>query len=335
MKYPVLALAALVAVGVSLPGTAAPVASAQQARTLHLATLAPRGSKWMRVFDAWSGSLKKATQGKLALSVEPGSASVDDRAFVRRMKAGRLDGATLAASGLSETVPEALVLAVPGLPDDPAALDKARKALDAKFQAAFEAKGYHLLGWADLGQARLFSNGKPVRTPDDLEAMKPWSRSDDVVFPAVLAAAGARPVQLPLEQVQPALKKGRVNVVPASALAAVGTGWYSDLGYVTADPLWTLVGATVVRKDVYASLPADQRAALDDTATKAHALLRKVMRSEDQSAYRTLTGRGIQATKLGNRAAWSAVARKAQARLAGRYFPASLLAQVKRAAGAR
>lgn len=335
LSWPSLAaFAVFAALSVLVSGSGPSPAVAQQSRTLHLATLAPRGSKWMRVFDAWNATLKQTTGGRLSLRVDPGGASVNDRDFVRNMKAGKLDGATLATTGLAEAVPQALVFAVPGLPTDPKALDKARSALADTFRSAFEERGYHLIGWVDLGQVRLMSRGRPVKTPSDLGRMKPWARAEDAVFPALLEASGARPVHVPLSQVQSALGSGRVDVVPASPIAAVSTGWYSSVQYMTGQPMWTLVGATVVRKDVYAGLPSDLQQALDSTGAKAHKLLGAVMRSENQNAYQTLLGRGIKPVDLADPAGWKAAFAKTQSRMQKRYFPAALLARVKKAAGA-
>ncbi|MFW6052142.1 MAG: TRAP transporter substrate-binding protein DctP [Myxococcota bacterium] len=305
---------------------------AQESQALRLATLAPRGSKWMRVFEGWAATLREETGGRLALRVEPGGPQVDDRALVRRMRSGRLDGATLAASGLRDAVPAALVFAAPGL--DPEGVGRARSRLADELEAAFRERGYHLLGWVDLGQARLFSKGAPVRSPGDLREMKPWARSDDAVFSALLAAAGARPVRAELSQVRAALGGGRVDVVPASALTAVSTGWYTALDFVTKEPLWTMVGATVIRRASYTSLSDEERAALDRSGARAHEVLQRVVEREERDALKTLTGRGIRLVPRRDARAWASVASEARARMAGRVVPEALLRRVRQIAGA-
>ena len=70
---------ALLALGlVCLPGTMPRSVGAQEAVTLRIATLAPRGSAWMRVFDAWNNSLRQQTGNRLQLRFYPGGAQGDD-----------------------------------------------------------------------------------------------------------------------------------------------------------------------------------------------------------------------------------------------------------------
>ena len=89
-------------------------ANAEQSYELRIATLAPRGSTWMRVFDAWNNTLQQETKGKLKLRFYPGGTQGDERDVVRKMRIGQLDGAAVTAIGLSLIVRPVLVLQAPG-----------------------------------------------------------------------------------------------------------------------------------------------------------------------------------------------------------------------------
>ncbi|HEY6726457.1 MAG TPA: twin-arginine translocation signal domain-containing protein, partial [Polyangiaceae bacterium] len=59
------AAGALVATGTVLGAPGA--AYAEEATVLRIGTLAPNGSSWMRVFNAWNNTLTQKTGGKLKL----------------------------------------------------------------------------------------------------------------------------------------------------------------------------------------------------------------------------------------------------------------------------
>ena len=50
-----------------VPGTVSRPASAESAVELRIATLAPSGSTWMKVFNAWNLTIKKETNNTLSL----------------------------------------------------------------------------------------------------------------------------------------------------------------------------------------------------------------------------------------------------------------------------
>ncbi len=307
-------------------------ASAGEQFTLRIATLAPRGSSWMKVFKAWNASLKRETGGKLQLRFYPGGVSGDERDFIRKMRAGQLDGASVTATGLGQVVRPVLVLQLPRLLDDYEKLDRARRALDDEFHRQFRDAGFELLGWGDVGRARIFSTHRIVR-PSDLKRTRPWAWREDAIFSTFLKVVGANPVRLGVPEVYPALQTEMVDTVPSSALAAVSLQWYTKLKYVTKQSSSVLIGATILRKEAVDALPEPLREALRRTAAKAHALLNKQVRRDDERAYRTLLQRGLQEVDISaHRAEWEEAARKVRERLAGRLYPQALLKRVEQAA---
>ncbi|MFW5920224.1 MAG: TRAP transporter substrate-binding protein DctP, partial [Polyangiales bacterium] len=306
---------------------------AQGQNTLRIATLAPRGSSWMKVFNAWNASVKKETGGKLQLRFYPGGVAGDERDFIRKMRAGQLDGAAVTSTGLGQVVRPVLVLQVPGLFDEYSKLDKVRKQLDDEIEAKFEDNGYKLLGWGDVGKGRIFSN-KPIKKPSDLKSTRPWAWRDDVIFSTFLDGVGANPVRLGVPEVYPALQTGMVDTVPASALAAVSLQWFTKLTHVTKQSNSILIGATILKKDKYDALPDDQRKALMETSKKAHELLSRQIRRDDKRAYKTIKRRGMTEVDISaHEGEWNKAAKKTRDKLAGRLFPKSLLQRVQRAAG--
>ena len=148
-----------------LPGTVSQSA-AEPAVELRIATLAPSGSSWMKVFNAWNKTLQKETNNTLKLRFYPGGSQGDERDFVRKMRAGQMDGAAITTTGLGMLVRPVLVLSVPGILLTYQQLDNVRTKLNARFEKMFDDEGYRLLGWGDVGKTRLFSTTKLERPSD-------------------------------------------------------------------------------------------------------------------------------------------------------------------------
>ncbi len=329
-RFAFVLLIAIAAVG--LPGTV-PTSHAEEAYEIRLATLAPAGSSWMKVFNAWNQTLRRETENRLRLRFYPGGSQGDERDFVRKMRVGQLDGGAVTATGLSMLVRPVLVLVVPGLLTTYERLDRVRAKMDARFEKMFEDEGYKLLGWGDAGQTRLFSENK-LESPAQIKSQRVWAWKDDLIFNEFYKVIGVNPIRLGVPEVYPALQTRMVDVVAASALAAVSLQWYTRVKYVTAHNSAIIVGATMMRKKKFEELPPDLQATLLSTAERAHDVLNKAIRRDDKKAYSVVMKRGIEPVEAGaHKAEWDKAQKQVRDNLTGRIYPKSLLDGVAAAAG--
>jgi TRAP-type transport system periplasmic protein len=332
MKTRLALTALLLGLALAIPGSVSHSAGAQSATVLRIATLAPSGSSWMKVFNAWSSSVKQKTNGTLEFRFYTGGSQGDERDFIRKMRAGQMDGAAVTTTGLSMLVRPVLVLSVPGLITTYPQLDSVRAALNEQFHKMFVDAGYTLLGWGDVGKTRLFSM-EEIKRPADIKKHRPWAWKDDLIFTEFLKVIGANAVRLGVPEVYPALQTKMVDTVPASALAAVSLQWYTRLSYVSARNSGIIVGATIVRKDKFDALTPEQQKVLMETSAQAHKALNKNIRRDDDRSYETILKRGITAVDTSEfQGEWDAANQEVRERLTGRVYPKSLLSQVESAA---
>ena len=305
---------------------------AEEAVELRFATLAPSGSSWMKVFNAWNLTIKKETNNALKLRFYPGGSQGDERDFVRKMRAGQVDGAALTTTGLGQLVRPILVLSVPGVLEEYQQLDNVRTELNDHFEKMFNEEGYTFLGWGDAGKTRLFSTEK-IERPSDIKKHRPWAWKDDLIFPEFLKVVGANPVRLGVPEVYPALQTRMVDTLPASALAAVALQWYTRLKHVSQRNSGIIVGATIVRTDKFEALSEEHQKVLVDTSIRAHDALNRSIRRDDDKSYATILKRGLTAVDTSEHLAeWEDAAKQVRERLAGRVYPESLLEAVIAAA---
>lgn len=304
---------------------------------IRMATLAPKGSTWMKVFDAWNNSLKQKTQGALEIQFYAGGAAGDERDMVRKMHAGQIDAAAITTSGLwqlGKQTTRCLVLQAPGVCYNYARIDAVRTKMRSEFEGYFDADGFKFLGWGDAGQGRIFSN-KPITTPTDMQGLQMWAWKDDPTWQSVLTAVGGvNSVPVGLPEVYPMLNTGKINAFPGTSIAAIAFQWYQKAQFVTQEPRGIVIGAMVVKKDKFKSLPGPLQEALLETGEKAQQALAKAIRNDDETAFKTIVGKGVKpisvAAKQGE---WDAVLKKARQSLVNLYTP-ELLKRVEDIAAA-
>lgn len=331
-KYPLILFVTLAAFFV--PGrSAVSQVPAAPTTTIRIASLAPPGSSFVKVLKAWSRTLEKETEGRIELRVFSGGSEGSDRDLVKRIKAGKLDAAGVATTGLSMVAPELQVLTAPGLLTDDAQLDRAREKLDAQLQKLIEDGGFKLLAWGDGGKNRVFASSE-FKTPADLSGKAGWAGENNAVGLAYIKALGANPVRVGASGVFPGLKDGKLEVVPASAMAAVAFQWYTKLKYVSSSNFNIIVGGSIISKKKFDELSRADQKTLLDTAKRAASKLDQIVARDDARAYQTLLQRGIQEVDTStNSAAWDAVAKKAREQLAeSGVYSQSLLKTVEAAA---
>ena len=306
--------------------------SAASTTTIRLATLAPAGSSWDKVFRAWNNSLKKETGGAVEFQFFNGGIQGDEKDVIKKMKLGQLDASGLTSVGLGQIVRPITILQLPGIFENYEQLNKVREKMAPEFEGMFAKEGYHLLGWGDAGMGRVFSK-KPILHPADYKSVRPWMAKDDPTMPILMKMIGANGVALGIPEVFPALQTGMVDTVLVSAIAAVALQWFRYLTHMSTDTSIAIVGATVVREEVFKSLAPDHQKVLADTAKKAHATLVAQVQKEDQNAYKTLLSRGIKEfNPLGTpelKAEWTKVNDDLIKQLTGRIFPKELLEKVR------
>jgi TRAP-type C4-dicarboxylate transport system substrate-binding protein len=314
-----------------LPGTV-PSTRAEEAVTLRIASLAPAGSSWMKVLNAWKSTLEKDTEGRLKLRFYPGGSQGDERDFVRKMRVGQLDGGVVTMTGMSMLVRPMVILVLPDFLDTYEKLDRVRLKMAKDFEKLFVDEGFMMVAWGDAGKTRLFSK-KPIEKPSDIKALRPWEWKDDLVFIEFYNVIGANGVRLGVPEVYPGLQTNMVDVVTSSALTAVALQWYTRVKYMTGHNSAIIAGGMVMRKERIDGLAPDLKEIFLRTCERVEVLLNKTIRRDDQKAYEVVLKKGIVATDTSKyQADWDASAKQVRDRMTGRVFSKTLLDAVEAAA---
>jgi TRAP-type C4-dicarboxylate transport system substrate-binding protein len=302
---------------------------------IRFSTLAPQNSSWGKVFSVWEKAVVQKTNGEIELDVFYNGVQGMEESMVGKMKTGQLDGAALTTLGLSKINKNIMAMTLPWVITSWAKLDKVRPIVAPQFEKQFEADGFKVLGWGDVGLVYGFAKGFAVKRPEDIRGHRPLVWRNEPVGPIVYSLIGQiTPVPLSPTEVLPALRAGSVDMLSAPALAAEQLQWTPHLDHVTNEPVVTATGATVFRKESIDSMPADLRDVFLKMQQRVGENQNARIRKLDQEAYERMSKRMTVVTVAGDdRKAWEAVARKSLKRLAQGVFPKELMKQVADLAG--
>ena len=148
---------------------------------LKVATLAPDGSTWMQIMNDMDAEVREATGNAVGFKFYPNAVQGDEKVVLRKIRSGQLHGAGFSGSGLGDLAPDIRVLELPFLFNDDEEVDLAHQVADATFAAELDAKGYVLLGWAEVGPIYVFTNS-PVQQAADMSKVKMWLWEGDPRF---------------------------------------------------------------------------------------------------------------------------------------------------------
>jgi TRAP-type C4-dicarboxylate transport system substrate-binding protein len=325
-------IAFLLATGALL--AASPRPAEADPTTLTVGTLAPAESPWGKVFKVWRKAVGLRTNGALDLQFFWNGQQGDEGAMVAKMRTGQLDGAAVTANGLSMIYKDVLVLQLPGLYRDWGKLDTARNGMRSKLDAAFDAQGFKVLGWGDVGMAHIMSKGFDVKTPDDLKHKNTFFIAGDPIEPMFYSAVGdVTPRQVSVPEILTGLTAGTINVANVPALAAEQLQWASRLDHINVSVTGIGIGALIFTSSKINSLPADAQTALIESGRAAGDALTVSIRNEDNAAFQRLKARMVAyEPTAADQAAWDRVFADTRARLRGSTFNAAIFDEAVRLA---
>ena len=297
---------------------------------VRLGTLAPRGSSYTRHLLTMGERWRQAPGGGALLTVYPDGVMGSEADMVRRMRLGQLQAGMLTAAGLAEIEP-----AVSGLQYMPMIfrsleeVDYIGAKLQPMLEKRLEEKGFVVLFWGDTGWVRFFSK-QPVIRPDDLRKTKLFVSAGNAAEIDTYRSIGFNPVPLETVDILPNLQTGLINAVPLPPSIALA-GQVDGVAPHMLDLAWVpLVGAAVMVKKTWDTIPLEARDALRKAAAETGALLKADGRRESTESVEAMRKRGLQVHEVTPEveAEWRREAEAAYPKIRGVVVPAEIFDRV-------
>lgn len=315
-------------------GVLATTATVQAAKTtIKVAVVTPEGSAWVEVLDQMAAEVREQTQGEVDFIIYPGGISGDEADVLRKMQINRIQAAGLSGVGLGLLLPEIRVLESPLLLNSDVEIDSVREQMFDTFAAAFEKKGFVLLGFTEGGWVYLFSE-KDISGAELFQSSKMWVWQGDRIAELFLKTSGLRTTPLHVADVNTGLETGMIDSFYAPPLAAVAFQWFAHIRYMLDLPIANATAALIMNKRSMDDLSAAHQQTLQALARKYCRKLVAQTRRDNREALAVLQAQGIGLVKPTAQllADLQNSARKTYAQSIPDIFPQELFDQVKRIA---
>ena len=278
------------------------------AATFKVATLSPDGSFWMKTMREAGKEVEAATDSRVKFKWYPGGVMGDDKAVLRKMRVGQLQGAALPMGELLSFYPDSQAYGIPFLFNSYDEVDYVRSQLDDTLIAGFAEGGMEVLGIAEGGFG-YFLTAEPVRVPADLQQQKVWVPQNDVVSARLAQSIGVTPIPLTLPDVLPGLQTGLVNTVAVSPMGAIMLQWHTRIAHITDIPLMYFCGVVSLTGKSFNELSADDQVVVKAVFGKAFKLIDDRNRTDNVKAFEALKYQGVETVVLtdAERDAWLAL----------------------------
>ncbi|TMB29445.1 MAG: TRAP transporter substrate-binding protein [Deltaproteobacteria bacterium] len=242
---------------------AAPSASAQT--ELKLGHVGSPGSLFALSADEFAKRVKEKTKGKVVVTVFGSSQLGDDTEMMQKVKLGTLD-MTVPSTVMSSLVPAYGLFEMPYLVRDRDHMKRIEKEIVWPTLAPLaEKSGYKVIAVWENGFRQITNNAHPIKVPEDLRGIKlrvPKGKWRIKMFQAY----GASPSAMGFSEVFVALQTGVMDG-EENPLTQIYTAKFQEVQKFLSmtDHVYTPAYLVVsVRK--WASLPADQRKAVEEAA---------------------------------------------------------------------
>ncbi len=272
------------------------VVAADKGVVIKIATLAPEGSTWMRIFNELNDEVKAKTGKKVRFRIYPGGVLGDEDDILRKMHIGQIHGAVLTSSGLAALFSEINVFQIPFLLQSYDEADYLLMKMDAFFRKGFRDNRHVLLGWTEMGFVSLMST-VPIAVLNDLKKAKVWVWENSPMAQIIFDEAGVIPIPLTMPDVLVGLQTGLVDVVYAPPAGAISLQWFTKIKYMTDIPLIYLIGGIVIKQGVFNKIPKVSQDVLMECLQKYMEKLKSLVRNENQEAVRVMKKHGIKIIK--------------------------------------
>ena len=296
---------------------------------VKLATLAPEGTKWHGMLLNMGQEWKKISKKSVSLRVYPGGVIGDERDMVRKMRIGQIHAAAITTEGLSEIVPEFSAYYVPLAFQNSKDVMAVTEALLPDLNVKLEKQGFKLLHIGELGWAYWFTT-KPIKTPDDLKAMKIFTWAGDFKWERLWEKAGYNPVPLASVDILSGLQTGLINSFSTIPLYALSQQSFGIANHML-DLRWgVLMAGIVIDKRVWSRIAKKYHADLQDVTKIIQNNQKNLNVNAEKESIKAMQNYGLKVHSLDENdfELWRSEVRKMTPELRGNIIPTQIYDKV-------
>ena len=265
-------------------------ASANQ--VFKIATLAPQGSEWMNFIQAGANKISEETDGRVKFKFFAGGIQGSDSKVLRKMRTGQLHGGAFAAGSLADLTTSVLLYGLPFLFNSEEEANLIRAEFDDYVEQTLRDAGLVTFGFAGGGFAQIMSNSK-VSNLQDLKGKRVWIPEGDTVSYKGMEHFGLSPVTLPITDVLTGLQTGLVDVIGASATAALVLQWHTKVSHLSSMNVSYLYGVLGIGEKHFEKISSEDQEIVQRNFRTVYKQMEALSAKDDARAAEALIGSGI------------------------------------------
>ena len=274
-----------------------PIGIIGQEVQIRLSTFVPEGSVWDKSLRQMGADWRKSTQDRVRLVIFAGGQQGTEADVVRRMRINQLQAAALTLPGLTDIDEAFNVLGIPFFFESDEELYYVLDKLTPTLRRLLEEKGLVLLNWGHGGWVHVFTT-TPVKSMNDLKAVKLFTSAGDDKMVQWYKNNGFRPVALTLNSVLMGLQTGLIEAYPSPPYLAMLLQWYKSTPYMLDVALGPALGATVVTRRAWNRLSEEDRNRLFEASRRVEQQLVTDVSKQDQASIKQMERRGLTVTSM-------------------------------------
>ena len=262
--------------------------------TLKIATLSPDGSMWMEKMRAGADEVAKKTDNRVEIKYYPGGVMGDDKAVLRKIRIGQLQGGAVVSGSMSQFFPDSQVYtSLPLKFKSFEEIDFVRKQIDPMIIEGFEKNGFVVFGLAGGGFAYILSR-EAIRTVDDLRKQKVWVPDNDPISLDAVKAFDITPIPLSIADVRAGLQTGLINTVATPPVGALALQWHTQVKYLMDVPFLYIYALLAVDQKAFSKLSAEDQAVMREVMGRVFVEIDRQNREDNVKSLDALRKQGIE-----------------------------------------
>ncbi len=242
--------------------------------------------------------LKAKTAGRIEVQVAPSAQLGDDAAMVTALRTGALDMSANSQGAVSSAVPEYAAYGMPFMFSSPA---QAFKLLDGPLGQELAQKsadkGMVVLGYWDNGIRQMTNSKRPIGKVEDMKGLK-MRTPPDATLVDIMQALGAEAQQIKFAELYVALQQGVVDGQENPLVNIHASKLYEVQKHLALTNHQFQMTPFLMSKRTWDRLSDADRKAVNEAATEATALQRKMSQEADDKLLAELKAKGVQVTSV-------------------------------------
>ena len=282
----------------TLLSASALAAFAQSAVKLTLGHGAAPGNPRHEASVKFAEVVKAKTNGRIDIQVAHSAQLGDDAAMVTAIRTGALDITANSQGAVAAAVPEYAAYGMPFMFSTPA---QAFKVLDGPLGKELAdksaEKGMVVLGYWDNGIRHMTNSKRPINKVEDMKGLK-MRTPPDAVLVDIMQALSADPQQIKFAELYVALQQGVVDGQENPLVNIHASKLYEVQKHLALTSHMFQMTPLLMSKRTWDRLSEADRKVMQEAATEATALQRKLSQEADDKLLADLKSKGVQVTTV-------------------------------------